>query len=348
MADGALRTEPATPARRAAARRAGVVAVSPEVAPVAVLATLVVAAGVGGPLVVARGGAVLTDWLAAAGPIAAHDGALAPLVGRTAHTLAVGLGPLFLLVTLAGAAAIVAQVGWQPRPALVLPDPRRLAARFATREGGVRLVRAVLKVGIVAAVAWLVLARLGPRAAGASELPVGELLGLAGTSVRTLGVALVAALAGFGAADWAWARWRRERRLRTTRAELRRETREREGDPHLRARFRRLQRERATRRMPTRVAGADVVLARAGAFAVAVRYRPDEADAPRVVAKGAGAAATAIVASARAAGVTVVERATLADALFRTVPLDAAVPPSRYRHVADVLAQVRVQAGARS
>jgi flagellar biosynthesis protein FlhB len=46
--------------------------------------------------------------------------------------------------------------------------------------------------------------------------------------------------------------------------------------------------------------------------------------------------------------VTVVERATLADALFRTVPLDAAVPPSRYRHVADVLAQVRVHAGARS
>jgi flagellar biosynthetic protein FlhB len=352
MADAALRTEPATPKRRADARREGQVVVSPEIAPAATLAALVVTTTAGAPIVVAHARTVLTEWLAAAGPVAAHEASLVPLLSRTGHALAAGLAPLFVVVVAVAVVAGVAQAGWRPRPALVLPDVRRIGlaagrTRIASQEGVARLVRAIAKTVLVAAIVSWVLTHLAPQIADASALPGAGVADLTGASVRALGVALVVGLGLVGAGDWAWARWRHERALRMSRSELRAERRERDGDPHVRARFRRARHERAKGRMLDAVATADVVLAQPDELAVALRYRAGETSAPRVVAKGRGATATAIERAAHVTGVPLVARRWLAADLFRTVPLGGVVPPARYRDVADVLAWAQTrEAGA--
>ncbi|GGH15769.1 type III secretion protein [Alsobacter metallidurans] len=70
--------------------------------------------------------------------------------------------------------------------------------------------------------------------------------------------------------------------------------------------------------------------------AVALEYERGKSRAPRVTAKGRGAVADRIVATAQEHGVAVEENPLLAEALSR-VPLDEEIPEELYRAVAAVL-----------
>ena len=73
--------------------------------------------------------------------------------------------------------------------------------------------------------------------------------------------------------------------------------------------------------------------------AVAVRYRDDEADAPRVLAKGQGPVADRIIALARTHGIPLHEDRDLVR-LLGILDLDAEVPPAMYHALAEVLAHI--------
>jgi flagellar biosynthetic protein FlhB len=341
MAERAARTEPATPARREEARRRGHVAVSPALAPAAVLATGLGVATVGAPLVVQHLRTVLVDWLAAAGPLAIADGDLRPLAWRTAIPLAGLLGPFLVALALAGVGVTVAQVGLRPRGLRL--DPARLAAgwrRLASIDGLARLVKVLVELAIVLAVGWWTMRAMGTEALAASALPIGELVALAGHGVGTLGAALATVLVAIAAADYAWARRRHEQRLATSREELREETRRREGDPRLRARLRRAHRAIVRQSGTGEVAGADVVLVSPDDVAVALRYRAAEGAAPRLVAVALGRRTARMIDGARAGGVPIVRRRELARAIWRAVPIGGEIPPACYAAVAEILAQL--------
>ncbi|WP_224956924.1 EscU/YscU/HrcU family type III secretion system export apparatus switch protein [Geomonas subterranea] len=71
--------------------------------------------------------------------------------------------------------------------------------------------------------------------------------------------------------------------------------------------------------------------------AVAMAYHPDEAGAPRVIAKGAGISAEAIISLAKEHGVYVHQSPELVSMLMQ-VDLDAEIPPELYQAVAELLA----------
>lgn len=73
--------------------------------------------------------------------------------------------------------------------------------------------------------------------------------------------------------------------------------------------------------------------------AVALKYVLQEDPAPRVVAKGRGSVAAAILRLAREHGVPVHADRDLAEVLSR-LDLDAFIPPALYRALAEVLAYV--------
>ena len=76
--------------------------------------------------------------------------------------------------------------------------------------------------------------------------------------------------------------------------------------------------------------------------AVALRYEKQSDTAPRVVAKGSGAVAQAMLEHARVAGVTVHEDGSLTNALMQ-LEIDSVVPEELYAVVAEVLAYVYQQ-----
>src|SRR5690606_2387572 len=104
--------------------------------------------------------------------------------------------------------------------------------------------------------------------------------------------------------------------------EIRREHKESEGDPQLKARIRSQQQAMARRRMMSKVPLADVVVTNPTHYAVALKYEEDRMMAPRVTAKGADAVAENIRKLARENGVPLLEAPPLARALYRHVDLD--------------------------
>ena len=73
--------------------------------------------------------------------------------------------------------------------------------------------------------------------------------------------------------------------------------------------------------------------------AVALRYRQEEDDAPRVVAKGRGLVAEKIKALAEQSGVPIREDDDLVE-LLGQIDIDREVPPQLYAAVAEILAWV--------
>jgi len=122
-----------------------------------------------------------------------------------------------------------------------------------------------------------------------------------------------------------------------------------EGDPHLKARVRRVQREMASRRMMADVPKATVVVTNPTHYAVALRYDRDEETgagrgAPVVVAKGVDHVAERIKEIAREAEVLCYEDVPLARALHAQCEIGDEIPVDLFQAVATVLAYVyRVQ-----
>jgi len=73
--------------------------------------------------------------------------------------------------------------------------------------------------------------------------------------------------------------------------------------------------------------------------AVALKYRPGQDRAPRVVASGQGELARRILDVARSEGIPVVEDRDLAQ-ILSVLDIDREIPPDLYRAVAEVLAFV--------
>ena len=81
---------------------------------------------------------------------------------------------------------------------------------------------------------------------------------------------------------------------------------------------------------------ADVVITNPTHYAVAIKYEPEVADAPIVVAKGEDYLAAKI----KENKVEIVENKPLARMLYANVDVGQAVPPELYQAVAEVLAFV--------
>lgn len=146
--------------------------------------------------------------------------------------------------------------------------------------------------------------------------------------------------------------WFRHRtNLKMTLEQARKEHKETEGDPHIKAQRRQRQREMSNGRMMTRVPAADVVVTNPTHYAVALKYDEVAGGAPRVVAKGADHVAARIREIATESGVPMLEAPPLARALYAHVDIDAEIPATLYNAVAQVLAyvyQLRTAAGRRA
>lgn len=128
--------------------------------------------------------------------------------------------------------------------------------------------------------------------------------------------------------------------LRMTKQEVREEQKEVEGNPLIRMRIRRLQREALRRRMMEQVPKATAVVVNPTHYAVAIRYQVNSMAAPKVVAKGKNFLALRIRELAVRSQVPVIENPPLAQALFRSAEVGQEIPAHLYQAVAEILAYI--------
>jgi flagellar biosynthesis protein FlhB len=152
---------------------------------------------------------------------------------------------------------------------------------------------------------------------------------------RAAGVFIV-----FGSVDLFRQMRRYQRDLRMSKHEIREEAKDVEGNPQMKARIRRLRRDRARRQMMKEVASATALVVNPTHFAVAIRYHMDSMAAPVVVAKGKNYLAQRIRQRAIENQVPIIENPPLAQALYKSVDVGQEIPPHLYRAVAEILAYI--------
>ncbi len=269
--------------------------------------------------------------------------ALGTLVVEDGVLLAVLAAPLMVTAALAGLAGNVAQSGWVFAPERLTPDFTRLSPshgwqRIKPVQSGMTLLKATAACSVVAALAW----SLGKDAL--VETP--RLAWMAPENAAIEGWAWVrrllwqggAALLLLAGADVGWQWWRHYSNLKMTKQELRDEAKSSDGNPEIKARVRRVQREMTRKRMLASVPTATVVITNPTHYAVALEYRRGEMLAPRVVAKGRDVLAQRIKQIAREHGVPMVENVPLAQALYTGAEVGESIPAALFGAVAEVLA----------
>ena len=90
---------------------------------------------------------------------------------------------------------------------------------------------------------------------------------------------------------------------------------------------------------------ADVVITNPTHFAVALKYNPEEMDAPFCVAKGQDNIALKIREIAKEHNVVIYEDKPLARSLFAMVEVEQTIPAEQYKAVAEVISFVFRQKG---
>lgn len=133
---------------------------------------------------------------------------------------------------------------------------------------------------------------------------------------------------------------RHQSELRMSKQEIKEEMKELEGNPQMKARIRRIQRDRARKQMMKEVPKATAVVVNPTHFAVAIKYDMEGMAAPRVVAKGKNYLALRIKQKAIDHGVPLIENPPLAQALYKSVDVGQEIPPHLYRAVAEILAYI--------
>ena len=262
---------------------------------------------------------------------------------------AVAAGLSWLVATVGG----VAQGGMVFAPAALTPKLNRLSP--ASRLGQLfslsavsHLLKALLPTAVIVYLAISLLARDWMRLPALLHGSASGLVGFVTGHMFELAWKGSLVLLVWSAADYFLERWRHENELKMSKQDLRDEFKETEGNPAVKMRIRRLQRQARRRRMLKDVERAAVVITNPTEFAIALEFRM-EMEAPVVVAKGRNLLAAQIREVAFWHGIPLVENPPLAHALYRAVEVGQAIPPQLYAVVAEILAAIwRAQARAQS
>ncbi|MCF6434724.1 MULTISPECIES: flagellar biosynthesis protein FlhB [Pseudoalteromonas] len=142
------------------------------------------------------------------------------------------------------------------------------------------------------------------------------------------------------AIDAPYQSYNHHKQLKMTLQEVKDEYKNSEGDPQIKARIRRTQREMSQRRMMQDVPDADVVVTNPTHYSVALKYDTEKAGAPMVVAKGVDEIAMQIRKVAIGNEVPIVESPALTRSLYHTTEIGQQIPDQLFTAVAQVLAYV--------
>ena len=332
-------TEQASQRRIQQAREEGSLPISRDLGMWAGLAAGLAALTALGPAL--RDSLVNLVWTSADGLAQSSPSRLIPLLSR----------PILLAVAVAASVALGATIALAAQTRLgtwgnlALPDFKRVfgggrLSRLFKKETQVDLLFAAVKVVALGYVVkgafyddFLTLPRMLYQSASTqfqgAYVPLGRGF-----------VKILAALGFLVGLDFALTRYRYIQRMKMTKEEAKRDYREEEGDPMIRARRRRRHHELAKGHARTEVPRADALIVNPTHVAVAIRYRPGQDAAPRVTAKGKGKLAEIMRDLAREHGIPIYEDIALARLLYRRVKVGRSVPAETYKAVAAVLAFV--------
>ncbi|MDE6014423.1 MAG: flagellar biosynthesis protein FlhB [Acetatifactor sp.] len=255
------------------------------------------------------------------------------------------IGPILIIGFLVAFICDVAQVKWKPtskpmQPKLSKMNPISGIKKIISINSLVELVKSIAKIGLIVYICYNYLKDKWRLLFFLYDMPLLQALQLIATTVTDLGIRVSALYMIIAAADYIYQKVKFARDMRMTKQEIKDEYKQSEGDPQIKGKIKQRMREASQRRMMQDLPRADVVITNPTHYAVAIKYDPEVADAPLVLAKGEDYLAAKIKEVARENHVEIVENKPLARMLYANVDVGQVVPPELYQAVAEVLAFV--------
>ena len=255
------------------------------------------------------------------------------------------IAPMLIIGYIVAFVSDVWQVGWKPtskpmRPKLSKFNPISGFKKIVSVNSLVELVKSILKIGLIIYICYNYLKDKWQLLYLLYDVPLLQALQLVAYTVTDLGIRVAAFYMIIAAADFAYQKVKFARDMRMTKQEIKDEYKQSEGDPQVKSRIRQRMREASMRRMMQDLPRADVVITNPTHYAVAIKYDPEVADAPLVLAKGEDHLAARIKEVAKENHIEIVENKPLARMLYANVEVGQMVPPELYQAVAEVLAFV--------
>lgn len=255
------------------------------------------------------------------------------------------IAPILLIGVVIAFVSDLAQVKWRPtakplKPKFSKLNPIKGFHKIFSVNSLVELLKSIAKIGLILLICysylkdkWVILFNL-------YDVKLMQGLQIAAQTVTDLGIRISAIYMVIAFADYAYQKVKFSNDMKMTKQEIKEEFKQQEGDPQVKGQIRQKMREASRRRMMQELPQADVVITNPTHFAVAIKYDPEVADAPIVIAKGEDYLAARIKEIARENQIEIVENKPLARMLYANVDVGAAVPPELYQAVAEVLAFV--------
>lgn len=339
------KTEAPTPRRRQEAREQGNIARSPDLSAAALMLAFIFLLDWCGPGLIGAMKSFMEQMLSS-DSLLDHTANIAWPLMLALRLIAAAMAPLLIGIVVVAVVVNVMQVGFffslrrvQPRLSSLSPL-KGLSRIFSGRDSLVHLAMSILKLALVALVAyWAIRGRL-PLILASQQLSFLQAFSLGAGVIFSVGLRIALVLLVLAIIDYAYQKWRHEQQLKMSKQEIKEEMKRMEGDPHIKARRRQIAVQRLMQSIRKNVPLADVVVTNPTEYAVALKYDAETMNAPRVVAKGTDYLAQIIRQIAIENGVPILQRPPLARALYRLVDVGQEIPEQFYSAVAEILAYV--------
>ncbi len=253
--------------------------------------------------------------------------------------------PILLVGVIVAFLSDVAQVKWEPTAKPLQPkfsklNPIKGFKKIISVGSLVELIKSIAKIGLIIYISYSYLKDKSNLLFMLYDMPLMQAISLLGETVTDLGIRIAVVYMIIAFADYIYQRVKFSKDMRMSKQEVKDEYKSQEGDPQVKGRIRQKMREVSQRRMMQNLPQADVVITNPTHYAVAIKYDPEQYDAPFVVAKGTDYLAQKIKEVAKDNQIEIVENKPLARMLYATVDVGQVVPPELYQAVAEVLAFV--------
>lgn len=258
--------------------------------------------------------------------------------------LVILLAPVFAIAVITGIVTQVIQTGFLQvedalSPNLNKMNPLSALGRIFSMKGVAELLKSILKITIIFLLMYFLLKGEIEKIPYLTGYNLEQILTYLGTVLFKLftGTGLFMLVLALG--DYFFQKWQIEKEMMMSKQEIKEEHKSREGDPLIKARVRKAQREIANRKMLSEISKASVVITNPTHIACVLKYS-DKLPAPQLVAMGADFMAEKIKEIARQHNIPVLENKPLARTIFKTMKIGEIIPRELFTAVAEVLSYI--------